>query len=365
MDQIFTKDETFEQLIRNSFDMIVLIDENGIQRYVSESCERILGYNREELVDIPVIENMIHPDDREKVQLGLRNIFNNTANGGTQYRHRHKDGTWIYLEAFGSNQLDNPFIESVVLNVRDISERKKAEEDLKKSEARLKELNATKDRFFSIISHDLRSPFNGILGLSELLIEQIKEENYEELEEYVSMIQQSAEQAFDLFNNLLQWSRAHTNRISFNPEDFNLNDTINEVIGLVKNSARQKSLTIIPDLPPDIPVTADKAMVETILRNLISNSIKFTEPGGKIGISIEKHKMEMRIVVSDTGIGIDSKDFDRLFRIEHSQSTLGTNNETGAGLGLLLCKEFVDQHGGEIWAEQVPVGSRFIFSLPG
>lgn len=356
--------EPFRQLIRNSFDMIVLLDREGRQLYVSESCERILGYPPEELVNIPVIDTMIHPEDQSKVRKGFNDIIDHTANGGTQYRHRHKNGDWVYLEAFGSNQLDNPLVESIILNVRDITDRKKTEQALKQSEARLRELNATKDRFFSIIGHDLRTPFSGILGLSDLLLDEVREGRYEELEEYATLLQQSTRKAFELFTNLLDWSRAHTGSIHFSPEKIDLTDIVLKVLELFDHSVRQKSITLTREVPDSVPVSADKAMVQTILRNLLSNAIKFTEPGGIITVGIEKGEEEHRVTISDNGVGIDPETMEHLFSIEHAHSTPGTLNETGTGLGLLLCKEFVEQHHGRIWAEAAEDGTRFVFTLP-
>lgn len=358
-------EEKFKQLIKNSFDMIVLLDSNGIQHYVSESCERILGYKPEELINISVIEQMVHPEDQEKTISGLHDILINSTNGGAQYRHRHKNGGWVYLEAFGTNQLNNPLIKSLVLNVRDITERKIAEKELLESKARLSEANATKDRFFSIIGHDLKSPFNSILGFSEILVEQINNKDYDNIEKYAGIIHDSSNLAMNLLANLLEWSQTQTGRIEFNPEHFEFVTKINEVIELLNDSAQQKSIIIISKLSHDIPFVADKAMVKTVLRNLISNAIKFTNPGGEIIISTEQNENELIVSVSDNGVGLKKEHIDKLFRIDYSYSTVGTNEETGTGLGLLICKEFIDMHDGKIWAENNEVnGCTFKFSLP-
>ncbi len=357
-------EEKFKELIKNSFDMIVLLDSNGIQRFVSESCEKILGYRSEELINLPVIEQMIHPDDRGTTLKGFQEIMNNTGIGGAQYRHRHKNGSWVYLEAFGSNQIDNPYINSVVLNVRDITERKNFEESLKISEVRLRELNATKDKFFSIIAHDLKNPFNSILGFSNLLVEQIHENDLEGLKEYALLIRDSSQRALNLLKNLLEWSFAQTGRMEFNPEHVELVILIQEVAELSNDSALQKSITISRKLPRIIPVLADKAMLSTILRNLISNAIKFTNPGGEIIISAKQNKEKWIISIADNGVGITIKTMDKLFRIEESSSTMGTNRETGTGLGLLLCKEFIEKHGGTLSVEsEVGKGSEFYFTI--
>ncbi len=358
-------DEKFKQLIKNSFDTLVLLDSNGVQRFVSDSCEKILGYRPEELTNISVIDEMVHPDDKEKVISEFRNILNNVGVGGTQYRHRHKNGDWVYLEAFGSNQINNPYINAVVLNVRDITDRKIIEEKLKENEARLKELVATKDKFFTIIGHDLKSPFNSIMGFSDLLVEQIHKQDYQGLEKYATIIQNSSQVAMDLLINLLEWSRAQTGRVEFNPEYFELVSFINEVTKLFLGAAQQKSITISCDLPHNIPVFADKAMLSTILRNLISNGLKFTNPGGEILISTEQKNNELVVSVADNGIGIKKANIGKIFLIEESCSTAGTRNEKGTGLGLMLCKEFVEKHAGKLWVESVEGnGSVFKFSIP-
>jgi len=358
-------EEKFRQLIKNSFDTLVLLDSDGIQRFVSESCEKSHGYRPDELTNISVIDEMIHPDDQEKVVAEFQNILNNTGFGGVQYRHRAKNGGWVYLEAFGSNQIYNPHINAVVLNVRDITERKIAEQKLKENETRLQELNATKDKFFSIIAHDLISPFHSIIGFSDLLSDQLDRQDYEGLEKYVTIIKNSSQLALDLLLNLLEWSRMQTGRVEFNPEYFEIVKLIKEVSNLLIGFAEQKSITIYLELPHNLPVFADKAMISTILRNLISNGIKFTNSGGEITISAEQEDDQLVVSVSDNGIGIKPEAIDKLFRIEESYSTIGTRNEKGTGLGLLLCKEFVEKHDGELWIEsEVSKGSIFKFTIP-
>lgn len=358
-------EEKFKQLIKNSFDMLVLLHSNGIQHYVSESCERILGYKPDELINIEVIGQMIHPEDRAQVIAGFKDIMTGSTNGGAQYRHRHKNGGWVYLEAFGTNQLNNPLIQSVVINVRDITERKKAEKELLESKALLSEANATKDRFFSIIGHDLKSPFNSIVGFSEILLEQIKNKNYYGIEKYAAIIHDSSNRAMNLLTNLLEWSGTQTGRIKFTPGSFEFVSAINEVVELLSDSAQQKSIVITKNLPHRISVVADKPIVQTILRNLISNAIKFSHRGGEINIGVEQNGNELIVSVSDKGVGITKENIGKLFRIDYSHSTLGTNKETGTGLGLLLCREFVEMHGGTIRTESSEgQGSTFYFSLP-
>jgi len=359
------KEDKFKQLIRNSFDMIVLLDEDGVQKYVSDSCENILGYWPEELMDVSVVDRFIHPDDREKARSGLKDILEERGNGGTQYRHKHKDGGWVYLEAVGTNQLDNAAIEAVVLNVRDITQRMNAEEALRESENRLNEMNAAKDRIFSIIGHDLRSPFTSIIGFSDLLLEQVKNKDYNGVEEYAGIIQRSSLQAMELLTNLLEWSRSQTGKFRFDPDRVDINQMVRDVAGTFKETARQKGLKVELEPGFDGFVYADPYMIGTVLRNLVSNGIKFTKAGGQITIGTEGAGAWLNVRVADSGIGINEEDQAKLFRVDHYHTTTGTDQESGTGLGLLLCREFVEQHGGRIWVESEPgKGSVFKFTIP-
>jgi signal transduction histidine kinase len=236
---------------------------------------------------------------------------------------------------------------------------------LKKSDSKLQESNNAKDKFFSIIAHDLKSPFNGILGFSNLLIEKIQKKDYNGIEKYAKIIQGSSQRAVDLLMNLMQWSRSQTGKMDFNPRKVDIVELINTITKLLTDAAIQKSITIGKKLPNNVQVSGDIDMISTILRNLISNAIKFTHPNGKIIISAEQQKNELMICVSDNGIGIDIITLEKLFRIEESISTPGTQKEKGTGLGLILCKEFVEKIGGKIWVEsEEGKGSDFKFTLP-
>ena len=235
----------------------------------------------------------------------------------------------------------------------------------KENEIRLRDLNFTKDKFFSIISHDLKSPFTSIIGFSELLVERMEKKDFNGTEEFGKIIHSSSLYAMDLLNNLTQWSRLQTGKIEFKPVKIDIVSIINDVIELMNASAINKSITIVRNIPAQLTIMADGAMISTVLRNLISNSIKFTKPGGEIIISAQQLEEHIRLEVRDNGVGIKKEIIPKLFLIEEDVSTNGTINEEGTGLGLILCKEFISIHGGKIWVEsEVEKGSRFIFSIP-
>ncbi len=252
----------------------------------------------------------------------------------------------------------------------DITEQKQAQEELRKSELNFAELNTTKDKFFSIISHDLRAPFNGILGFSNLLIDQIRKRDYEGLEEYAGIIQHSSKRAMELLSNLLEWSRSQTGSIRYDPTPIVISQVIGEIFASLNEMAYQKGITLTSLVSDDQRVYADRQILGSILRNLISNAIKFTYPSGEIVISANNLEWEMLISIKDDGVGIKDEVVSKLFRIEESFSLSGTNNEKGTGLGLIMCREFVEKHGGRIWVEpnmdhlQQHQGSIFKFTLP-
>lgn len=236
---------------------------------------------------------------------------------------------------------------------------------LNETNEELKQINASKDKFFSIIGHDLKSPFNTILGFSDLLQEQVKEKDYSQVELYSNLIYKSAHKAFDLLVNLMEWAQTQTGRISFKPETFDIVNSVMEMKSLFQETASQKEIQIVTDLPPYLEIFADKAMINTVLRNLVSNAIKFTPLKGAVKIVSKLKDDQIVFMVKDNGVGIPPDRIEKLFRIDENYSTKGTNQETGTGLGLIICKEFIEKHQGKIWVESKEgEGSTFCFSIP-
>jgi len=246
-----------------------------------------------------------------------------------------------------------------------IVEHKRAELALEESEKHLRELNATKDMLFSIIAHDLRSPFNNIVGFSEILIEKMAIKDCDAVVKFAGIINSSSKKAMDLLTNLLEWASLQTGRMVYHPQNIDIELVVNDVLEILSEAAKLKKISITKALPKNSLVCADRNMIKTVLRNLISNAIKFTHPGGQIIISSQQEQNESVFTVRDTGIGIKKETMIKLFRVDESISTKGTNNEKGTGLGLVLCKEFVEKHGGRIWANsEAGKGSSFCFSVP-
>jgi PAS domain S-box-containing protein len=247
----------------------------------------------------------------------------------------------------------------------DITERKNTEEKIQKMNEELKELNSTKDKFFSIVAHDMKTPFQGLLGYSQILSEEYETLPEEERKYFIKSIDELSKNTYELLDNLLIWSRIQTGRIAFNPDVFNLYQELSPTISLLTQTAKNKNITIDYLIDKKTFVNADKNMLSTVIRNLIANAIKFTKRGGKIIISSKRVEKFVDISVVDNGVGIKKENLNYLFKIGQNVSTKGTEDEEGTGLGLILCKEMIQMHGGKIWAEsEVDNGSKFIFSIP-
>ncbi len=245
-------------------------------------------------------------------------------------------------------------------------ELKTARDIINKQNKELKRINATKDKFFSIIAHDLKNPFNALMGFSSLLLKNHLTYDAKMREKFIESINSCAEISYKLLENLLTWSRSQSGSIKYNPIKLDMKTQLYETIYVLAAQASKKNISILNEIKEKELIYADEKMFGTIIRNLISNAIKFTNKNGKIEISAEKQDGNwIKIAVKDNGKGISQDVVKNLFKIDKNISTLGTDNETGTGLGLILCKEFVEKHNGKIWVEsELGNGASFFFTIP-
>lgn len=231
----------------------------------------------------------------------------------------------------------------------------------------LKNLNITKDKFFSIIAHDLRGPMGGFMGLTDILTEQLRCMSMDDIQRYLESMRKTSNNLFRLLENLLQWARMQQGAIAFNPSRVKLLPLIHESLETVKESALAKDIEIEYSVPAELDLFADNNVLQTIMRNHVSNAIKFTPKGGKVKISAKDlGEKGIEISIKDSGIGMSKSILDNLFRLDVQNGRPGTDGEPSTGLGLLLCKEFVEQHGGQIMVEsEVGKGSVFTIRFPG
>ncbi|MCB2194968.1 MAG: tetratricopeptide repeat protein [Bacteroidetes bacterium] len=236
---------------------------------------------------------------------------------------------------------------------------------LKESEDNLKILNATKDKFFSIIAHDLRNPFNALHGLTQHLLNNYDNFDSEEIKESIEIIYNSADDLLELLENLLHWSRTQRGKMKFTPVEVNISEIITKIFNLLKMNAEKKDINLINEIDQEKTIVGDKDMLTAILRNLISNAIKFSHTNSFIRVSSKDYKDYTEFSVMDNGVGISPENIKKLFRIDVHHSTTGTSDEQGSGLGLILCREFVEKHNGKIWVEsEINKGSTFKFTVP-
>ena len=246
---------------------------------------------------------------------------------------------------------------------------KQSREKIRKTNEQLKKLNATKGKvlkgFFSIIAHDLKNPFNTLLGFSKLLFENAPNYTTDQIQQYAQIMNHTAKQSYALLENLMQWAKSQTEKIKISPRNSSMNELLSITIPIVNGSALKKNITIENNISTEDLVYADNSLTTTILRNILTNAIKFTHTNGKIIVSTQRKDDFLEVSITDTGVGIEPMNMDKLFRIDSKVTSHGTDNEEGTGLGLILCKEFVEKQGGTIWANsEVGKGSAFTFTLP-
>jgi PAS domain S-box-containing protein len=360
-------EEKYRSVVTAMNDGIILRDKYGKVLTWNRAAEKILNLKSDEVVNLLTIDhvrNAIHEDgtpflpEMHPAMLTLKTgkPQHQVVMGIVDYKKKYK---WITINAepIYKNGEDTP--SAVVTSVSDITNQKNTEN-------KLREINAIKDKLFTIIAHDLKSPYNAQMAFLEMLMDEEVSYPPEQRNHIAKMLHDSARQSFALLDNLLLWSRTQTGRFPFKPAEISLKDVINEVMKIYQLTASLKQVELkVPEIKKNIKVNADYEMVNTVLRNLISNAIKFTPAGGVVEINCDAPDDEqIQVAVKDTGTGIQKKNLNLLFTAHEISSTPGTENEKGTGLGLIICKEFVERNGGKIWADsRQGQGSVFYFTL--
>jgi PAS domain S-box-containing protein len=361
--------QKWEALIAASPDGVGMISLDGKMLLISDKLAEIYGYakhERDEIIGRPALD-FIDPSDHKRLTENLYQLISGKrGNQLSEYLAIRKDNSRINIDINTTLLLDsNGKPTSVLFVERDITKRKKVEQETIRKNLELAELNATKDKFFSIIAHDLKSPFQGLISFSQILSTQFSELSEDEKISFISSIEALSQSSYRLLENLLDWSRLQTGQMTYNPEPLNLLIELFPTITLIKQTALNKNIAFDYSIDSSIVAKADINMLSTIIRNLLSNAIKFTNSGGKITLLVKVLEDSIEFSVTDTGIGIEKENLDNLFRIGNKESRRGTANETGTGIGLFLCKEMIDRHGGNLKVEsQISKGTTFSFTIP-
>lgn len=358
----------FRNIYENSQEGIFQTRVDGTYISVNPALARMYGFTSpEELISSRTdISKEAYSDPTERNNF-LRMMEESGYVKGYEYEVKRKDGQkiWFYEDAHAVKDETGKikFFEGFVI---DITKRKQADAQVIQKTAELLRLNNEKDMFFSIIAHDLRSPFNSFLGLTQIMSEELSSLTITELQKITENLHNSAVNLYRLLENLLQWSRIEQGSLPFDPKMTDLKTDIDESIAMVLESARNKEIAITYVIPKDFMVYADSNMLQTVIRNLIYNSIKFTPYKGKITLEAKVDGTKStEISIKDTGIGMTPDIIDHLFKLDGKINRKGTHGEPSSGLGLLLCKEFITKHGGKIWVESAEgKGTTFYFTFP-
>ena len=351
---------------------VVIMDGNGNFEWVNEAFEKRYGMDLEQFTK-EYGSNLRENSSNENISAVLNQIYITQKPYSYNAKFIDKNEKEYWSQTNITPILNSKKeITNLILIDSDISDLKLAESKIKKqndeieaASAELKKINATKDRLFSIIAHDLKNPFHSILGFTELLQKKYKDIDRVKLNEYLQMIGVSTKSAYQLLENLLDWARAQTGNVSFKPERAGVREIAEEIISLQSLQASNKQITFHNNIPQDAHAFADPNMLKTILRNLASNALKYTKEGGSITFNSSQKSGRILIEVSDTGVGIPPEKLDSLFQLDHVKSTPGTDGESGTGLGLLVVQEFLQKNKGSIRVSSiVGKGSEFTISLP-
>ena len=352
-------EKKFRALSENSQDRITRYDRLHRYTYMNKAGLDVIGVNSANaLGKTPGEIGLYDKEQSEMLDSAIEKVFTSRQSLVAQYSLKILDGKAYYDIRLFPEFNDKNEVISVLGVSRDITL-------IKETELKLLQLNADKDLFISILAHDLRNPFNSILGLSSMMLEDIQTMDRLTVEKYIEMINNISRKTFDLLEDLLLWKKSQSGKLEFKPMQTDFVKTCNETLEAMRTNAQLKKISVSWATEGNVTIQADEDMLKVVLRNLVSNAIKFTNPGGHIFINREMTPSLLTVTVSDNGVGIAADRINDLFDISKIATTPGTENERGTGLGLLLCKEFVEKHGGRIWVESIEgKGSDFKFTIP-
>lgn len=376
---------------------ISILNPQGQLISCNDRLESFLGYSEEELRNRNFLE-FVRPEDRDRSAELFYELLSGSVDSYTlELQYMHKDGSPMWTNVTASLVRDSAGKPVFVIRMlEDISDRKSAltnmqhyntlvfeqkaalerqsdmllqlNGEMMQKQRELEDLNRSKDKFFSIVSHDLRSPFSSLLGISKLLAEGANDLERSDIKELAEALNSQAVNVFDFMENLLKWAQAHTGRMKYEPTVLSLKEITVPVESLLRENAHAKGVTLIDKISDELSVYADENMIRSVVQNLVSNALKFTPAGGTVTLSAAQSVKKPRLVdisISDTGVGMSETDARKLFRIDVVHTTRGTEDETGSGLGLILCKELVEKNGGTIWVNSTEgTGTTFTFTLP-
>ncbi|MFH0733397.1 MAG: PAS domain-containing sensor histidine kinase [bacterium] len=370
--------DRYRSLFNDIKDVVYESTPDGKLVDINQSGIELFGYkNKDEALNIDVAKDLyVFPEDRDrfKALVETKGYVKNY-----EILIKRKDGEHVVVleTAYAHKGADDKVVSYRGI-LRDITDVKRTEQQLKnyvrelakvnkqllESEEELRSINMAKDKLFSIIAHDLRSPFTALIGFSDYLVEDLEDLEQKEIRMFAGRINDSAKNVYNLLENLLEWSRIESGRINPDFEEFEINAIIESSISLLRGNALNKKIEIINSIEPGLYVIADKNMISSIVRNLISNAIKFTYSEKQIIISSETSDKYVAISVTDEGVGMEGHVLEKLFNSDIHHTTLGTSNEKGSGLGLVICKELVEKNGGRISVRSAPeAGSTFTINL--
>jgi PAS domain S-box-containing protein len=360
-------EEKFRSIFENSGIGKAILTPKGEFIKVNNSFAEMLGYGIEEFKNIHLLD-ITHPSEIEHSLQIMRELEQDKSLNYIQYENKYlrKNGkTFWGFVIITPIPDENRKLSFLIAQLQDITIRKNTEVKLINHAEELEELNQSKDKFFSIISHDLRSPFNALLGISEYATKFFDDLSKEDIKESIKNIHSSAKKVYNLMQNLLEWTQIQTNGLEFEKRKIDLCEISKSILELYKEISNSKNIELTSDISNSIFLYADLYMIETILRNLVSNGIKFTHPGGSVSISAALKSDLVEVTVEDNGIGITPENQKKLFGIDKQYRMDGTANEKGTGLGLILCKDFVEKCNGTISVEgELNKGSKFTFTVP-